>query len=322
MPKVAIQQIHDLTDRICGFDLVPVDTNSPLTPCPPGAHIKVQVKDAKGEPTTRSYSVINPGQGDLYRIAVLRDDNGEGGSRFMHESLTAGNIIDIEEPQNDFPLDENAAKTILIAGGIGITPILSMAKHLQQTGADFTLHYSCRNHNDMALMTETLDHADGRCTLYFDGGDANRGMPLSTMLGTPEARKHVYVCGPGGLIDAVLETARRHRWTSDNVHYERFTTPTAQLDDTSFEVHLAQSGQTFEVPVGKSVLDVLIDEGIDPLYDCKKGNCGICTSSVLAHDGDLSHRDAYLSDGQKAQNNQMCICVSRMQSNGRLTLDL
>ncbi|RCK46284.1 PDR/VanB family oxidoreductase [Thalassospira profundimaris] len=322
MPKAVIQQIHDLTNRIRGFDLVPADNSVTLPPCSPGAHIKVSVTDETGKQAKRSYSVINPGQSDLYRIAVLREDNGEGGSRFMHETLEVGNIIEIDEPQNDFPLDPDATETILIAGGIGITPILSMAKQLQQDGANFTLHYSSRNHHDMALMSEVLDCAEGRCSLYFDGGDATRGMPLSALLGTPGANRHVYVCGPGGLIDAVLETARRNRWAPDNVHYERFTTPSAQLDDTGFEVHLAQSGKVFDVPVGKSILDVLIDEGIDPLYDCKKGNCGICTSVVLSHDGDLSHRDAYLSDSQKAQNDQMCICVSRMQSSGRLSLDL
>jgi len=321
MPEVTVQQVHDLTDRIRGFDLVATNGTS-LPPAEPGAHIKLTVTDTAGQSVKRSYSIINPGEPDLYRIAVLREEGGEGGSMYMHQKVKTGDVLEIDLPQNDFPLVESAVKAILIAGGIGITPILAMATALQQAGKDFALHYASRNHADMALMTEVLDAANGRCALYFDGGDAKRSMPLASILGTAEAGKHVYVCGPGGLIDAVLDTARRNRWASENVHYERFTTPAAQLDDTSFEVHLAQSGQTFEVPVGKSVLDVLIDEGIDPLYDCKKGNCGICTSVVISHDGDLSHRDAYLSDSQKAQNDQMCICVSRMQSSGRLTLDL
>jgi vanillate O-demethylase ferredoxin subunit len=321
MPEVIVQQVHDLTDRIRGFDLVATKGTS-LPPAEPGAHIKLTVTDRSGQPVKRSYSVINPGQADLYQIAVLREEGGEGGSLHMHQKIKSGDVIEINLPQNDFALATSAARTILIAGGIGITPILAMATSLQQSRQDFVLHYASRNRADMALMAEVLDASDGRCTLYFDGGDASRSMPLASILGTPDAGKHVYVCGPGGLIDAVLDTARRNRWASDNVHFERFATPAAQLDDTSFEVHLAQSGQTFQVPVGKSVLDVLIDEGIDPLYDCKKGNCGICTSVVISHDGDLSHRDAYLSDSQKAQNDQMCICVSRMQSNGRLTLDL
>ncbi|MEQ8286670.1 PDR/VanB family oxidoreductase [Thalassospira sp.] len=321
MPKVTIQQVHDLTDRIRGFDLVAADGAS-LPPCDPGAHIKVTVTDNTGQTAKRSYSVINPGQTDRYQIAVLREVEGDGGSLFMHQHLQIGSVVDIELPQNDFPLVADATKTILIAGGIGITPILAMANSLKQADKGFTVHYSSRTRHDMALMEEILEQADGRCTLYFDGGEASRGMPLASILGTPETGKHVYVCGPGGLIDAVLATARRNRWAADNVHYERFSTPAAQLDDSSFEVHLAQSGKSFEVPIGKSILDVLIDEGIDPLYDCKKGNCGICTSVVLSRDGDLSHRDAYLSDSQKSQNDQMCICVSRMQGKGCLSLDL
>jgi vanillate O-demethylase ferredoxin subunit len=321
MPNVTVKQVRDLTDRIREFELVPT-TGETLPAAEPGAHIKVTITDQSGAESNRSYSIINPGQADCYRIAVLREQDGEGGSLFMHTKVQSGASIEIDLPQNDFPLSDSATKTILIAGGIGITPILSMASALKKAGQDFSLHYSSRSHNDMALMDEVLSASEGRCSLYFDANNPSNSMPLATILGSAEAGKHVYVCGPGGLIDAVLDTARRNRWASDNVHYERFTTPTAQLDDCSFEVELTQSGQVFEVPVGKSILDVLIDEGIDPLYDCKKGNCGICTSMVVSHDGDLSHRDAYLSDGQKSQNDQMCICVSRMQSGGRLTLDL
>ncbi|PKR60175.1 PDR/VanB family oxidoreductase [Thalassospira lohafexi] len=321
MLRTTVQQIHTLTDRIRGFDLVASDGRA-LPPCEPGAHIKVNVTDTSGNPVKRSYSVINPGQTDRYRIAVLREVDGEGGSAFMHDKVTVGDELDIDLPQNDFPLHSDAQNTILIAGGIGITPILAMATTLTAGKKDFALHYSSRTHQDMALMHDVLDAATGRCTLYFDGGTPSRAMQLSTLLGPAKAGKHVYVCGPGGLIDAVLDAARRHRWASDNIHYERFSTPAAQLDDSAFEVHLKHSNQSFDVPVGKSILDVLIDEGIDPLYDCKKGNCGICTSAVLSCDGDLSHRDAYLSDGQKSQNDQMCICVSRMQGGGKLTLDL
>ena len=321
MLKVMVQQAYDLTDRIRGFDLVPCD-DQVLPACEPGAHIKVSVTDNKGKPGKRSYSVINPDQTDKYRIAVLREADGEGGSSFMHTQVETGTIIEIEPPQNDFPLKTDAKKSILIAGGIGITPIIAMANGLAKSGKYFVLHYGSRSHLDMALMTDVLDTANGCCTLYFDGGDPSRGMPLDAILGPTKAGKHVYVCGPGALIDAVLDTARRNRWASENIHYERFTTPVAQSDDCAFEVHLQQSNQTFDIPVGKSILDVLIDEGIDPLYDCKKGNCGICASAVLSHEGEISHRDAFLGDGQKAQNDQMCICVSRMQSSGRLTLDL
>jgi len=319
--KANIAAIRTETPVIKSFKLTPMDGER-FPDYAPGAHIKVRVTLDGGQIEERAYSLYGENEGGAaYRIAVLKEDEGRGGSRFMHEALAEGDVLEFTGPTNDFVLDASATETILIAGGIGITPIVAMARALSAEGRAFTLHYAAKTHEDMALIEEVVRVADGRAALYFDGGDPSRGVPLDSILKAPGAGKHVYACGPGAMIDAVEETAQKQGWNAANIHFERFAAPEAAADDETFEVVVRSTGESLNVAPGTSILDALVAAGHDPLFDCGVGNCGICATKVMEHDGELQHHDNYLSPEKKASGDQMCICVSRVKG-GRVVLDM
>lgn len=317
--NVEVSEIRALTPTIKAFVLHSTD-GAALPAYTAGAHIRVQVILPGGGVDERSYSLIDDSVGNEcrshYRIAVQLEANGKGGSAFMH-GLKVGSQLSICLPKNDFPLDETATHSVLIAGGIGITPILAMAYALQASGRSFEFHYGTRSPDLMAFRdaVETFRNA----VLYFDGGDPRRGLQLESLLAHPADGKHVYVCGPRGLIDAVIATAKHHGWPDDHVHFELFNSPAVQGGDTAFEVELRASGKTLQVPADKSILDVILAAGCDLMYDCKRGECGMCATAVL--DGIPEHRDYNLPDDERAGGKVMCICVSRAKS-PRLILDL
>lgn len=317
---VVVGEIRDLTSTIRTFMLH--SANGVALPAyTAGAHIRVQVILPSGDTDERCYSLIDTdssgseGNSD-YQIAVQREANGKGGSAFMH-GLEVGSQLSIRPPKNDFPLDATARHSVLIAGGIGITPILAMAYALQASGRSFEFHYGTRSPDLMAFrdVVETFRNA----ALYFDGGDPRRGLQLESLLAQPAEGKHVYVCGPRGLIDAVIATAKYHGWPDDHVHFELFNSPAVQGGDTEFEVVLRASGKTLQVPADKSILDVILAAGCDLMYDCKRGECGMCATAVL--EGIPDHRDYNLPEDERAAGKVMCICVSRAKS-PRLVLDI
>lgn len=282
-----------------------------------GAHIRVHTPGAGGKPT-RCYSLVNSdGDGRTYEIAVKLEAAGRGGSRFMHE-LAPGARIEAEPPKNDFALHAEPHEALLIAGGIGITPILSMARQLQAAGRPYALHFGARSPDLMPYRAEIEAAAGAGARLYFDGGDPARGMQLARVLGAPQASRHVYVCGPRALIDATLAEARRLGWPRSHVHFELFAAPAATAADRGVTVHLARSGRQLDVPAGTSILDALIAAGCDPLFDCRRGECGMCAVRML--DGEAEHRDYALSDEEHAEG-MVCLCVSRARSPS-ITLDL
>jgi ferredoxin-NADP reductase len=316
---LVVADVRALTPAIKRFVLRRADGGAlPLFTA--GAHIEVAVILPQGAPGRRSYSLVNsPIEPDRYEIAVLREPQGSGGSAFMHERVTIGDRLAASAPRNDFPLAASAREHWLIAGGIGITPIFAMARVLAASERAFALHYCARSPEAMAYRDEIAAVAGGRARFYFDGGDPARGLDLGALLAAPVPGRHVYVCGPRGMIDAVLARCQAAQWPREQVHFELFTPAKAEATDQAFEVVLARSGRSVWVPVDKTILETLLDAGEEPLSDCRRGECGVCVTEVLA--GDPLHRDYYLTESEKAAGKSMCICVSRARS-AKLVLDL
>lgn len=296
-------------DGIVSFELVATD-GAPLPTFTAGSHVDVHVADD----IVRQYSLYSlPEDGACYRIAVLRDPKSRGGSIAMHDRLQEGDVIRISAPKNLFPLKEGR-RSLLFAGGIGITPILCMAKSLSRQGADFELHYCARSRERMAFVEHIAasGFAD-RVHFHVDDGPAEQRLDLAAVLGKAEDGKHLYVCGPEGFIAFVTGTAKQQGWSDEHVHLERFG---AQLqesgDDVPFEVRIASTGQSFTVPPDKSVLKVLEENGIDIPVSCEQGVCGTCITRVL--EGIPDHRDMYFTDEEKEKNDQFTPCCSRAKT--------
>jgi vanillate O-demethylase ferredoxin subunit len=300
---------------IVSFELTSVD-GAPLAPFPAGAHVDVEVRPG----LVRQYSLCNdPGETHRYLIAVLRDPNSRGGSIGMHDGLAAGQVIGISEPKNHFPLVP-ASRYLLFAGGIGITPILCMAERLARIGADFSMHYCSRSPERTAFLEriQTSGFAD-RVVFHFDAGGPEQKLDLPAVLdASPGA--HVYVCGPGGFIDFVRETAKARGWPADAVHQEYFgAAPQDSTGDAAFEVKIASTGRVCQVPPGVSVVQALAAEGVEITVSCELGVCGTCITRVL--EGTPDHRDVYFTDEERAANDQFTPCCSRARSRV-LVLDL
>jgi ferredoxin-NADP reductase len=290
-----------------------------------GAHIRVQVQLPDGAQDWRHYSLINfatarnatnaPAE---YRIAVRKEDDGRGGSRFMHERLKEGDLLTIEPPKNDFPLHTGPGGTVLVAGGIGVTPLASMAARRRAEDAPVRMHYAGRSRELMAFLPELQALLGDDLRIHADA-EAGGPLDIDALLDDCPAGDRVYVCGPKVMLDAVLARTQARGWEHDRVHFELFTTTVAEEGDQAFEVELAQSGQRFTVPADQSILDCLIEHGCDPMFDCKRGECGVCTTAVL--EGEIDHRDYVLSAREKAEGNVMQICISRAKG-PRLVLDI
>jgi ferredoxin-NADP reductase len=289
-----------------------------------GAHIRVQVGLPDGSRDWRHYSLINlladPSATDApveYVIAVRREDDGRGGSRYMHERLAPGDLLPVEPPKNDFALQPDAGRAVLVAGGIGVTPLASMAARRRAEGLPVRLHYAGRSRDVMAFLPE-LEALLGNDLVVH--ADAERGCPfgISALLDACGADDRIYVCGPKPMLDAVLAQTQARGWGHDRVHFELFTTPVAAAGDQPFEVELAQSGQRFTVPPGQSILDCMIEHGCDPMFDCKRGECGVCVTPVL--EGEIDHRDYVLTASEKAEGKLIQVCVSRARGQ-KLVLD-
>lgn len=302
-------------DGICSYELVRTD-GAPLPPFEAGAHIDVHV----GGTHVRQYSLCNaPHETHRYLIGVLRDEGSRGGSAAMHDAVHAGTVLSISTPKNHFPLVD-ATRTLLLAGGIGVTPILAMAETLAAKGASFEMHY-CARSPERAAFRERIagsSFAD-RVHFHYDSGDAAQQLDLPRVLAMP-AGTHLYVCGPAGFIEHVLGAARAQGWPEAQLHVEYFSG--AVIDTTGdqpFDVKLASNGQVLTVPAGRSVIQVLAEQGIEIPYSCEEGVCGTCLTRVL--DGVPDHRDMYLTEEERAANDQFTPCCSRAKTR-LLVLDL
>ena len=290
-----------------------------------GAHIRVKVSLPGGKADWRHYSLINfaternatnaPAE---YVIAVRKEAEGRGGSRFMHEQLKQGDMLTIESPKNDFPLHTGPGGSVLVAGGIGVTPLASMAARRRAEGAPVRMHYAGRSRDLMAFLPELQALLGGDLRVHADA-EAGAPLDIDALLDDVPAGDRLYVCGPKVMLDAVLARTQARGWEHDRVHFELFTEPVAEEGDQPFEVELAQSGRRFTVPADQSILDCLIDNGCDPMFDCKRGECGVCATPVL--EGEIDHRDYVLTAREKAEGNVMQICISRAKG-ARLVLDI
>ena len=277
-----------------------------------GGHVSVRTPDG----LVRKYSLCNaPSERDRYEIAVKREAAGRGGSVAMFDRLKVGESLPVSEPRNDFPLVASPAGYTLIAGGIGITPILSMARHLKATGGRFKLIYLTRSRATTAFHAElSAPQFRGIVTIHHDEGDPDKALDLWPALEKP--RGHVYCCGPRGLMQAVRDMTGH--WSSAAVHFEAFQEPDkATADDRPFKVTLRASGASVDVAAGMSILEALRQAGHDVAFSCESGTCGSCKSKLIS--GDVDHRDLVLAEQEKA--GSIMVCVSRARS-GDLVIDL
>jgi len=307
-------------EAICSYELVRED-GAPLPPFEAGAHIDVHLDVHQQGKLVRQYSLCNaPGETHRYLIGVLRDAGSRGGSQAMHEHIDTGSILEISAPKNHFPLVE-AGRTLLLAGGIGVTPILAMAEALASKGADFDMHYCARSAQGAAFK-ERIGAASFAPQVHFhyDDGEPAGKLDLARLLAEPVADTHVYVCGPQGFIQHVLHVAQTLGWLAAQLHVEYFGGAAVDSGgDQAFELRLASSGKVVSVPAGKTVIQVLAAQGIDIPYSCEQGVCGTCLTRVLA--GVPDHRDLYLTDEERAANDQFTPCCSRAKT-PELVLDL
>lgn len=282
-----------------------------------GSHIDVEVQPG----IVRQYSLCGvPHDKRTWRIAVLKEPNSRGGSAGMHELIHEGRQIRVSRPKNLFSLVP-APHSLLLAGGIGITPILAMARELVQSGKSFEMHYCARSTARTAFRGEIVEGALAPHTrFYASDGSSEQHFDAQRVLSAVPGGTHLYVCGPAGFIDHVLDAARELGWAEDRLHREHFAA--AHVDtsgDQPFEVRIASSGVTLRVPSDRSVLDVLQKNGIDVPFSCESGICGTCATRVLQ--GTPDHRDNYMTDAEHAANDQFTPCCSRAKT-ALLVLDL
>jgi hypothetical protein len=307
--------VRELTPRVRAYALRSADGGE-LPPVAAGAHLDVPVPLADGRFTTRRYSIASdPARRDAWEIAVLREAQGSGGSAAVHAHYSVGLRLNVAHPGNDFRLHDDARPAVLVAGGIGITPIRAMAHALQSSGRDFRLHYAARSRRDMAWVDDLAREFGPRLSRYFS--DSGPRLDVDTLLRAAPDGALIYVCGPARLIDAV-HTAAKRQGAADRVRSERFA-PRRHANDTSIAVELRRSGRRVEVRPEQTLLEAIEAAGVAAPFSCRAGTCGTCATKVLA--GLPEHRDTALSDAERERAGLMCICVSRARTPD-LVLDL
>ncbi len=315
--ELVITGIRQLTPEVRAYELKRPD-DSDLPEVIAGSHIEIPVPAEGGRRETRPYSISsNPSRRDIYEIAVRLDPAGRGGSRAIHEGYALGMRIRAGRPKNAFGLHHDARPAVLIAGGIGITPLKAMAQALKADGRAFHLHYAARSRSLMAYGSKLALAMGGAVTLY--PGDEGRRIDIAALLSAAPADAVFYFCGPDRLLDAIRRSAADLGIAPDRIRFERFVALSTEPDDTAFDVHLARSNKTVRVDHGQTILDALIDADVDPDYSCRSGTCGTCAVKVL--EGSPLHRDSVLSDAERDRAALMCTCVSRAASE-RLVLDI
>ena len=314
--RVRVRSVAWEAESICSYELCPLDGQA-LPPFTAGGHIDLHLAGG----LVRSYSLINSqDERTRYVIAVNKSATGQGGSRHIHERIRPGDIIEISSPRNNFALDESASRSTLIAGGIGITPILCMIRRLEELGRSWELFYCARTRSSAAFLDALASFEaakPGRVHLNFDQEPNGRMLELTPIVAAAASGTHFYCCGPASMLKA-FQAATVHL-DAGRVHLEYFTAPEPAAASGGFSIVLARSGQTLVVPPARSILDVVEDAGIDVQYSCRQGICRSCETSVL--EGTPEHRDHVLSPQERAANRTMMICCSGCQGD-RLVLDL
>ncbi len=313
--RVNVAGVERLSEDITTYDLTSID-GSPLPAFEAGAHLDVVVAPE----FFRQYSLCgDPADRRKYRIGVLREPDGRGGSQLLHKIFSAGRKIFVSRPINHFPLVENASRTILLGAGIGITPMISMAYRLHALGREFDLHYSCTNRQRAAFLGE-LERVAWRRNVHVHLSSEGSRADLDEILRTYRSGYHAYACGPEAFIAAVSDTCERHAWPASAVHKEYFSAPESpEYVNESFTIVLQKSGERVRVAADQSAADALIQAGRHVDMKCSDGICGVCKCTLVA--GDVEHRDFVLSAEQRQHN--MILCQSRAsERNGEIVIDL
>jgi ferredoxin-NADP reductase len=320
--QLKVADIQQLTAGIKKFEFVAEDGGD-LPEWQAGAHL-IFVLDTH---LHNSYSLSSdPTDLSKYVTAVLREENGAGGSKHMHDKVSVGDMLTVQGPSNNFPLADDAASHLLIAGGIGITPMLAMGRHLKATGGNVHLHYCSKSPEETAYMDEVKAVFGDNLTFHHDGGDPANGIKLNEVLKRPGDGAHLYICGPTGLLNAAREAAGH--WPDGSVHFELFASAKAPVEaaqaadadgDHAFEIELKVTGKTFTVPTDKTIMEVLWDNDVEVMYACEEGWCGNCKTGLLG--GDVDHRDEYLDDAERENHIQVC-CSRAAPGETKLILDI
>ena len=304
--QLRVRSVTYLAEAINGYEFVdPRGRDLPRFAA--GAHIELRIGGF-----LRQYSLWNdPAERRRYCIAVLRESDSRGGSHFLYDNVRAGDLLEVSLPRNNFRLDASAHRHLLIAGGIGIAPIMSMISDLRRRRAEFAVHYCTRTPERTAFYKElqTLA-AEGRLCFHHDGGDPARGLDISDTLRDPLPGTHLYFCGPAPLMAAALQAARE--WPPGSVHCEYFTAAPERApdEDRPFRVRLARSGGDYEVAVDETIVDVLRRHGVAVRTSCELGYCGTCLTPYLA--GEPDHRDQVLEENGRKR--YVLICCSRSKT--------
>jgi vanillate O-demethylase ferredoxin subunit len=327
MFAVTVAKKETVAEGIASFELVSAD-GRPLPAFTAGAHIDVYLSDKNGQATdsgkelVRQYSLSNDSaETHRYVLGVQREPKSRGGSITMHERLNIGDSFTISRPRNSFHLKESAKRTLLFAGGIGVTPILSMAWRLHALGADFEMHYSSSSQERMAFQSliKAAPFAD-RVHFHISNGSSEQLLDIDQVLGNYTEGDNAYVCGPDGYMNFVIGASENRQWPPTSVHREYFTAATVdQSGDKAFQVKLASSGEVYDVASDTSIADTLIDAGVEVALSCEQGICGTCLTTVL--EGEPEHRDSFQSEEERVTKRQMTVCCSRAKGE-LLVLDM
>ncbi|HXQ51631.1 MAG TPA: PDR/VanB family oxidoreductase [Stellaceae bacterium] len=318
---VVVKEARQLTPAIRELVLGSAD-GAALPAWEPGAHIEIDVKLPDGTVEARAYSLIGgtvdrDDPPDRYRIAVERQPESRGGSRFLHDEVAVGATLSISPPKNEFPLHLHKADRVLVAGGIGVAPIYAMARALTRQGIPFELHYAGPAAEEMAYREELQRLAGDHAHFHYEGGH----LDLDGVFGELGYPAEVYICGQRPFNQALATSALEHGLSRMQIMQQCFDPPLPPVpnDNIAFEVELRNSGITVEVPPEASILETLLSAGYHAQFYCGRGECGFCPLPVLETDGEIVHRDHYLQPEEKGE--QLCICVSRLKTGTKLVLD-
>ena len=311
--RVLVQRKFQTATGVAAFELAPI--TGVLPTFQPGAHIDVHLPNG----LVRQYSITNgPGESSCYRIGVKLEPDSSGGSSCLHETVREGDVLAVSEPRNNFPLRRDSLRTILVAGGIGITPLLAMAQALDRMSLDFELHCFAQSGEHLAFA-DVVDGLGRSAVRHLGLSPDETVAEIRRLVAAYESFAHLYVCGPGPMLEAVRREAADAGWPDEAVHFEYFKN-TNEIDDSSvFEVALARSALTVTVPAGATILEVLRSHGVIMPSSCEQGACGTCVATVL--DGEPAQQDVYLNDSEHRAGDRIMTCVSRAASD-RLVLDL
>jgi dimethylamine monooxygenase subunit B len=314
--SVRVTAITKVADSVKRFRFERVD-GQPMPVFSGGAHVVVAMQD--GTHLRRNpYSLMSsPHDRSAYEISVLRVENSRGGSHFLHDHVKVGDTLTVSQPVNLFPFDHRGKKHILFAGGIGITPFIAMMDQMLREDRSFELHYALRTRSHGAYWQDLVKrYGEHRIKIYCDA--EKLFIPTEQILAQQPLGTHMYVCGPAGMIDAVLAKGKALGWPKQNMHFERFLAPPS---GKPFAAVLARSQKTITVEAHQSILEAVESAGVDAPYMCRGGACGQCETGVVACSGTIEHNDIYLEPEDKSSGRKIMICVSRIAGDS-ITLDL